>query len=221
MIKKRGRNIIIRRGVIKTSFSDSTLLDDKIYDETTRIIIKSDFDNADDDLGPHFAEYPNLEEFKLGRIDSCYEVHGGLLYLRLNEENFRQKNFGYNCQYYDYRNDVHTQIKEGLLLICCPRAINKKDVVLHKDCTAIYGSAFDGCNLNSLTIPMAFRYGCPAAFTNLTVKTVYVPNKSSVVIEPSHNNVNKDVIVECIDGNNETTEYICQWWKSGLTNIYE
>ena len=189
-----------------------------IYDEEiTRIIIKSDFDYADDDLGPHFAEYPNLKEFKLGIRNSCYEVHDGLLYLRLDEESFRKKNFGYNCQYYDYRNDVHTQIKEGLLLVCCPRAINNKDVVLHKDCTAIYGSAFEGCNLNSLTIPIAFRYGCPAAFSNLTVKTVYVPNKSSVVLDPTHNNVNKDVIVECIDGKSETRE----WWKSGLNNIYE
>lgn len=218
MIKKHGRSLIIRRSIIKTSFSDSTLLDDKIYDEEiTKIIIKSDFDYADDDLGPHFAEYPNLKEFKLGIRNSCYEVHDGLLYLRLDEESFSKKNFGYNCQYYDYRNDVHTQIKEGLLLVCCPRAINNKDVILHKDCTAIYGSAFEGCNLNSLTIPIAFRYGCPAAFSNLTVKTVYVPNTSSVVLDPTHNNVNKDVIVECIDGECETRE----WWKSGLNNIYE
>ena len=43
MIKKRGRNIIIRRGTIKVSFFDTSLFNDKVYDEDiTRVIVKSD-----------------------------------------------------------------------------------------------------------------------------------------------------------------------------------
>lgn len=220
MLKKRGRIIIIRRGVINVSFYDSALFDDKVYDEDiTRIIIKSDFD-FDDDTGPHFAEYPNLKAFKMGIRNTCYEVYDGLLYLRLSEETYGKKNFGYNCGYYDYRNEIHIQIKEGLLLICCPRSINKTDIVLHEDCTAIYGSAFDGCNLESITIPLAFRYGCPGAFANLTVKNIYVPNKNDVWLETSYPINNKDVTVECNEGDSEMKDKICLWWKSVLTGNY-
>ncbi|MBQ8704232.1 MAG: hypothetical protein IJ524_07655 [Bacteroidales bacterium] len=221
MLKKRGRNIIIRRENIKASFYDTDLFDNKIYDEEIeRIIIKSDF-GFDDDVAPHFAEYPNLKEIKIGIKNSCYEVHDGLLYLRLNEETFNKKNFGYNLGYFDYKKEVNVRIKEGLLLICCPRSINRTDIILHEDCTAIYGSAFDGCNLNSITISHAFRYGCPAAFANLTVKRMYVPFKNDVWIESSHTINNKDVIVECNKGDIDIRKNICQWWESVLTGIYE
>lgn len=54
MIKKRGRNIIIRRDTIKASSLDTSPFDEKVYDEDiTRVIVKPDFD-FDDDMGPHF-----------------------------------------------------------------------------------------------------------------------------------------------------------------------
>lgn len=219
MIKKRGRNIIIRRGTIKVSFFDTSLFNDKVYDEDiTRVIVKSDFD-FDDDMGSHFSEYPNLKGFRMANSYSEFEVHDDIMYMRLSEKAIR-KSIGWNCGFFDYNNNVSTQITEGLVLVCCPPKINHKDIVLHKDCTVIYGSAFEGCDLNSLTIPSTFRYGCPAAFTNLTVKTLYVPNKLNVFLESSHNNVNKDVIVECIDGDGTTKEKICSWWKSAITGEY-
>ena len=87
MIKKRGKNIIIRRGVIKTSFSDISLFDNMVYDEDiTSIIIKYSVD-IDDDLGPHFLEYPNLKEFEVSEKNSRFVSYDGILYMRLGEEN--------------------------------------------------------------------------------------------------------------------------------------
>ena len=155
MIKKRGRNIIIRRDTIKASSLDTSLFDEKVYDEDiTRVIVKSDFD-FDDDMGPHFSEYPNLKEFRMAINHSEFEVHDDIMYMRLSENAIR-KSIGWNCGFFDYNNNVSTQITEGLVLVCCPPKINHKDIVLHKDCTVIYGSAFEGCNLNSLTISSSF-----------------------------------------------------------------
>lgn len=61
MFKKRGRNVIIRRGTIKASFFDTSLFNDKLYDEDiTRVIVKPDFD-FDDDMGPHFLNKRQFE----------------------------------------------------------------------------------------------------------------------------------------------------------------
>lgn len=81
MKKKQGNNIFIRGGILKNSFLNKRKEDP----EVEKIIVERGFD-FDDDLAPHFAEYPNLKEFEVREINSRFVSYDGLLYMRLGEK---------------------------------------------------------------------------------------------------------------------------------------
>ena len=189
-----------------------------MYDEEiTKIIVKSDFD-FDDDLGPHFLEYPNLKEFEVREKDSRFVSHDGLLYMRLGKE-VPNSNIGIYCRYNNRNGDI-VNIEKGLVLLCCPQSSNKTDIIIHKDCTVIYGSAFYGCKLNSITIPDGIIMTCPGAFVNVTVNELIVPKRQDILLSASHNNVNKDVTIKCAGGDDALSDNICSFWKEMITGEF-
>ena len=111
-------------------------------------------------------------------------------------------------------------VEEGLVLLCCPQSINKTDILIHKDCTVIYGSAFYGCRLNSITIPDGIIMTCPGAFVNVTVNKLIVPKRRDVLLEASHNNVNKDVMIKCANGDEASSDDICAFWREMITGEF-
>lgn len=212
MIKKNGRDLYIYKGIINYSASRKLKFDEEIE----KIIIKSNFD-FDDDLAPHFSEYLYLKEFEIGNKATYFEVYDGILYMRLNEESRK----GSNNIYMNCYSPLFYGSPKGLVLLSCPECIKEKDIVIHQDCTIIYGSAFAGCNLNSLLIPDSFIEAIPAAFMDVTIKKLIVPNNLKVWVEDSHSNVNKDITVECTGGDDISKSMICRWWKEKVTGDYE
>ena len=166
-----------------------------------------------------------MRVFKIAIKNSDFETHDGLLYMRLNRKT-ATKNIASNCFYnkplklFDDESYITTRVKEGLVLLCCPPSTYQKDIILHKDCTVIYSGAFEGCNLNSITIPDAFIMACPSAFTNLTVKSLYVPNNPNVYLGFFHVNVNKDMVVKCISNDDSSKKNICSLWENTLIDDY-
>lgn len=211
MKKKQGNNIFIRGGILKNSFLNKRKEDP----EVEKIIVERGFD-FDDDLAPHFAEYPNLKEFEVREINSRFVSYDGLLYMRLGEE-VLGSNIASYCGYFDWENGGPNKITNGLVLLCCPQSIKQKDIVIHENCTVIYGSAFYGCKLNSITIPKGLMMTCPASFTNVTINKLIVPSRNDIRLNMNHCNVNKDVMVQCIDKDNPSYEDICSFWKAVIT----
>ena len=213
MISKQGKQAFFRGGILNCSFLDNQKCDH----EVEKIVIDEGFD-FDDDLGPHFLEYPNLKEFEVREKDSRFVSYDGILYIRLGEET-SNSNIGIYCRYNNRNGDV-INIEKGLVLLCCPQSINKKDIVIHKDCTVIYGSAFYGCKLNSISIPDGIIMTCPGAFVNVTVNELIVPKRQDILLSASHNNVNKDVIIKCAGGDDALSDNICSFWREIITGEF-
>lgn len=213
MIQKRGKNIIIRGGILNCSFMDNQKCDHEIE----KIVIDGGFD-FDDDLGPHFSQYPNLKEFEVRERNSRFVSHDGILYMRLGEE-VSNSNIGTYCRYNNRNGDV-VNVEEGLVLLCCPQSINKTDILIHKDCTVIYGSALYGCKLNSITIPDGIIMICSGAFVNVSVNKLIVPKRQDILLSANHNNVNKDVIIKCTGEDDESSVSICSFWREMITGEF-
>lgn len=213
MINKQGKQAFFRGGILNCSFLDNQKCDH----EVEKIVIDKGFD-FDDDLSPHFLEYPNLKEFEVREKDSRFVSYDGILYMRLGEET-SNSNIGIYCRYNNRNGDV-ISIKKGLVLLCCPQSINKKDIVINKECTVIYGSAFYSCRLNSITIPDGIIMTCPGAFVNVTVNELIVPKRQDILLSASHNNVNNDVIIKCAGGDNALSDNICSFWREMITGEF-
>lgn len=213
MISKRGRFASIRGGILNCSF----LNNQKCDHEVEKVFIDGDFD-FDDDLGPHFSQYPNLKEFEVREKNSRFVSHDGILYMRLGEE-VSNSNIGTYCRYNNRNGDV-VNVEEGLVLLCCPQSINKTDILIRKDCTVIYGSALYGCKLNSITIPDGIIMICSGAFVNVSVNKLIVPKRQDILLSANHNNVNKDVIIKCTGEDDESSDSICSFWREMITGEF-
>ena len=104
MISKRGRFASIRGGILKCSF----LNNQKCDHEVEKVVIDGDFD-FDDDLGPHFSQYPNLKEFEVREKNSRFVSHDGILYMRLGEE-VSNSNIGTYCRYNNIPNRYYLTV---------------------------------------------------------------------------------------------------------------
>ena len=196
-MKYKGNTLIIEKSDILPCDMDAppTMVD--------KILIAGDFD-FDIDRGPHFCSHPNLKEFEVVSDDVPFFVYCGALYLKLNKET-RSK---------DMSQAINGE--DGSALVCCPPNNPNKNVVVHKDCSIIFGSAFYGCNLESLTFPSSIRRTAFAAFLNVKIKKIYIPNKI-IDIYPDFAEVNDDVRFDNIEKGVPLDFEVLQYWKHNVT----
>ena len=176
---------------------------DKNPTNCTTIKIEGDFD-FDIDRGPHFSRHPKLKEFITSNNQTSFTVIDGVLYLRLcNDTKKKEMNQAFNSE-------------SGLALVCCPPQNPNKDIILPDNCSIIFGSAFYGCKLQSLTIPDSLQTAAYAAFYNVNIKKLYIPNRI-INIYPDFAEVNNDVTIMNRLANKSIDDNVISFWKERIT----
>lgn len=61
---------------------------------------------------------------------------------------------------------------------------------------------------------------CSGAFVNVSVNKLIVPKRQDILLSADHNNVNKDVIVKCSGGVDESSDNICSFWREMITGEF-
>lgn len=179
------------------------------------IDVEGNFDFVDDDFGPHFSRHKKLREFKVNeKCADKFFTQQGCLYLKLNDNKLSRGNIE------EVSGDDLYKYDSGSVLVCCPQNNPIKDITLPSDCISITASAFDGCLLNSLTLPDSLKCGAYACFAGLKLKVLRVPN-NAIDIGVDHNNVNEDVLIESNTGE-KCSEDIERFWRMAVNeNIWE
>ena len=175
------------------------------FDRVKVAFIESDFD-MDDDSANHFLCMKDLERFDVLDEKSRFYTEEGVLFVnvgRKHEDRIRSKEM-----FFDFPEGL-----AGKVLVAFPTNYTKKKYSIPEGTVAICKGAFEGTNIEELTIPDSIQYIDLHALENTDhLSILRVPNKLIEIWDHWQIGKKDGFIITCNDDNCSLTEEVIGMW---------